>query len=86
MAVDVDDFEIAVENSGVSGEFYGEYNGRGSHEGYAVSLDNVSELFALGVALAAEPTCESIQDHRPHIDSLGVGIIASWPKRLFKTS
>ena len=84
MAVDVNDFEFAVVSSGVSGEFYGEYSGRGGHKGFAVSLDDVSELFALGVALANEPLCLSIQDTRPHVDNLGTGIIASWPKRIFK--
>lgn len=86
MTVDVDDFEHAIMNSGVSGEYYGEYAGRGGHRGFAVSLDDESGLFALGVAFASDPLLGSLQDTLPHVDSLGRGIIASWPARLFSTT
>ena len=84
MAVDIGDFEVAVMNSGVSGEFYGEYGGRGGHRGVAVTLDFPEELFALGVAFASDPLVQSLTEHTPHLDSMGQGIVASWPKRLFK--
>lgn len=85
MAVDPEDLEMFVMNSGVAGEYYGEYGGRGGHRGFAVSLDGTAELFSLGVKMAEEDTLESLRDHAPHIDSLGRGIIVSWPERLFKT-
>lgn len=86
MAVDPQDLDDFMFNSDVSGEYYGEYSGRGDHKGFAVSLDSTADLFALGVAMGKDPLLESLQDHKPHIDNLGHGIVVSWPMRLFTTT
>lgn len=80
--VDLGDFEDAVMNSGISGEFYGEYSGRGFHQGYAVSVDDMAQLIGLGAALF-DNDCQELTDYPPHIDNLGTGYIVSWDKRLF---
>ncbi len=80
--LDLEDFEMAVMNSGIEGEFYGEYFGRSSHEGYAVTLDSEAQMVKLGAALG-DSVCADLAQYTPHIDSLGRGLIVSWPKHLF---
>lgn len=83
MKINVDHFEDAVMRYGIECEFYGEYRGRGGHDGIAISLDDVSQLFVLGAALAEDEEFKKLARTAPHVDGLGRGVIASWPKRLF---
>ena len=72
----------AMENAGF--EFYGEYHGRGYHEGWGFSGEGV-DAYDAGVAVgrAAE---ENVWYITPdvHVDSLGRGIIISFNKRHIK--
>ena len=89
-------FQWAFDSSLQGGEWYGEYNGRGSHQGYAIQVDDHAGLFEIGVIIgremaeSAEHDCAKcdawmrIANCTPHIDSLGKGLIVSFPKRLFE--
>jgi len=66
----------AAEDAGL--ETYGDYNGRGFFKGYAIKLDDLSELLALGAAMERQ----GLDTDGAHIDSLGRGYIVafSWRK------
>ena len=86
MTVKVEDFRDVVEDSGIFGDYHGEYRGRFFHTGFAVSVESMSELGKLQVALSKDPRTESLSEVSPHWDQLGLGYIASWPDYLFDES
>ena len=78
--IDLEEFKDAILDYDCE-MWYGEYQGRGFHEGYAVKLDSLGELFDLGMHLGSFEEFKNIGG--PHIDNLGRGFIASWSKRKF---
>lgn len=73
---ELDALKQAADDAGL--EAYGEYNGRGYFKGFAIKLDDLSELLALGAAMERN----GLDTDGAHIDSLGRGYIVafSWRK------
>jgi hypothetical protein len=67
--------EDAAADAGL--EVYGDYSGRNYFKGYAIKLDDLSELLALGAAMERV----GIDTDGAHIDSLGRGYIVAFSDR-----
>jgi hypothetical protein len=76
MKPDLQDFRDAAENAG---RWYGLYRGRAFHEGFAVELDDAADLVTLGIELERA----GLDLGKPHVDSLGSGVIASFARHRF---
>ena len=63
-------------------DYYGEFNGRGDHTGYAVTAEGQFEYAQFCLELAAGGL-GAIAEDRPLIDQQGYGQIYSWAKRIF---
>lgn len=63
-------------------EYYGEFNGRYDHVGYAVTADGQFEYAQFCLQLAEEGL-DAIAAERPLIDQQGYGQIYSWHQALF---
>ncbi|MGB3788846.1 MAG: hypothetical protein WA949_12615 [Phormidesmis sp.] len=63
-------------------DYYGEFDGRGHHTGYAVTADGQYEYAQFCLELAAEGL-DAIAEARPLIDQQGYGQIYSWSRRTF---
>ncbi|EDX83046.1 hypothetical protein S7335_536 [Synechococcus sp. PCC 7335] len=62
-------------------EYFGTFNGRGSHEGIAVTAEGPYEYAQFCLELMSEGLCR-IAEERPLIDQWGLSQIYSWPKKL----
>jgi hypothetical protein len=72
--------ELANQTDGV--EYYGKYNGRGYHTGFAITCYDMYDYGQFVIACNQEDL-DDISYARPHIDSLGMGYIISWNTDLF---
>lgn len=63
-------------------EYFGEFNGRGDHTGYAVTADGQFEYAQFCLELAAEGL-DVISEDRPLINQQGYGQIYSWDRKIF---
>jgi hypothetical protein len=79
MEYDLNDLKEAADDAGL--KFYGPYNGRGFHKGYAVQLDSDADLLELGAQMGKREMGELFG--YAHIDSLGRGLIVSFPRDMF---
>lgn len=73
------ELELLIDAANEAGlETYGDYHGRGFFKGYAIKLDDLSELLALGATMERF----GLDTDGAHIDSLGRGYIVafSWRK------
>lgn len=72
----------AAEDAGL--ETYGDYNGRNFFKGYAIKLDALPELLALGAALERAGLGD-LAEGSAHVDSLGRGYIVAFSDRQLRT-
>ena len=71
-----------IANSSQFVDYYGEFDGRGDHVGYAVTADGQYEYAQFCLELAAEGL-DAIAEDRPLIDQQGYGQVYSWRKSIF---
>jgi hypothetical protein len=62
---------------------YGLYRGSYNHVGVAIKCDSAHEYLSLCLDLA-ENGLEDLARENTHKDSLGLGLVYSWPLRLFE--
>lgn len=63
--------------------FHGRYNGYGCHTGVAITTHDSNILFRLGALMGQEEELETLCESYPVVNTLGRGVIISWPDRLF---
>lgn len=82
----IDDFIEAIEEFYGDVKFHGIYNGYSGHKGVAIRADNESILIQLGASMADFDSLDELVCERPVINTLGRGVIISWPVRLWNRS